>query len=115
MSSLTIREVLEAFGAIVEGGTLPNVGTVPLQEWVRLGCDDLHGFAIEASKAQPGNPSAPQREDWFWKETAIARLIGQTAVALATHDSPLVQGLARRGMVPRVHMSSLMPGVDPFI
>ena len=115
IAPLSLREVVEAFGALIEDGALPDVGEMPLQEWVRLGCDDLHGFAIEASKAQPGRPSARERDDWFWNETAIAHLIGAAATALIAHESPLVQGLARRAMVPRIYMSTLTPDVDPFI
>ncbi len=116
VGSIAVRDVVEAFGAIVEGEATEVIGDgVPLQEWVRLGCDDLHAFAIEASKAQPGHASPAQREDWFWKQTALARLVGETASALVDHESLLVQALARRAMVPRVHMAELMPTVDPVI
>jgi len=115
VAPVPLREIVEAFGEIVTGGPAPEFGATPLQEWVRLGCDDLHHFAIEASRAQPGSASIAQREDWFWKQTAIARLIGETASALLDHDSPMVRGLARRAMVPRAYIEALMPGSAPFI
>ena len=107
---LSLDALVPGLGALAEGRDGSDVATeLPLQEWVRLACEDLHAWTVEAARGQPGTPSAVQLEDWFWTGTAAGRLIGGVAMALIGHSHPLVRALARRAMVPRAHMAERMP------
>jgi hypothetical protein len=115
-SGLIREDVVHALGRLVDGEQEPETGgDLPLHEWVRLGCDDLRTWYLEAAQGQPGRGSASQLQDWFWQDTAVARLVAAAALALIDHPNPIARALGLRAMVPRPYMASLMPGVDPFI
>ena len=86
---------------------------LPIQEWLRPGCDDLRTWYLEAAQGQPGRGTPTELRDWFWRETAAARLIAAAADALLGHDNPILQFLAGRALVPREYFPVLMPTVDP--
>jgi hypothetical protein len=83
-------------------------GEGPLHEWLRLGCEELRAFYLDAARAQPGRASPRELHRWFWRDTAAARLIGAVALALRTHPEPLVRLLAARALVPREHEAALL-------
>ena len=79
-----------------------------LIETTRLVCDDLRTWYLAAAGNQPGRASASDRTQWFWAETALARLMGEVASALLEHEHPVVRGFARRAIVPRDYISDLV-------
>jgi hypothetical protein len=115
-SSLERGEFLRRLGDLAEGVTgLDTLDGLPIQEWVRLGCDDLHTWYLEAAQGQPGRGSSTQLRDWFWRDTSAAQLFATVASVLLDHPNPLVKGFALRGMVPREYFARLLPGATPFI
>ena len=110
------RDFIRALGAIAQGDLEPPVATdAALREWVRLGCDDIHNWYLDAARGQPGRASSRELADWFWLQTAAARLIGAAAGILAEHPDPMTQALARRALVPREYLGQLAPGIEPFL
>ncbi len=115
-SGLSHEQILRGLGELAGGAKDPSVATnLPLPEWVRLGCDDLRTWYMEAAQGRPGRASSVELQDWFWRETALARLIGAAAVRLAGSEHRALHMFGRRAMVPRVYMDDLMPGVEPYI
>jgi hypothetical protein len=115
-SGLAHADVLRGLGALAEGREPPGPATdLPLIEWVRLGCDDVRTWYLEAARGRPGGVSAAELNAWFWEQTAFARLIASVATVLTRSADPRLQLFARRSMVPRAHMRELMPGVEPSI
>ena len=88
---------------------------LPLIEWVRLGCDDVRTWYLEAARGQPGRAASQELQDWFWRQTAFARLIADVAMHFAESADGGQKMFGRRAMVPRVYMGQLMPDVEPFI
>jgi len=112
-SGLGHREIVVGLGVLAERGEPPQVPTeLPLIEWVRLGCDDLRTWYLEAAQAQPGRARSSQLQDWFWRQTALSRLIAGAAMYFAGSDDGSHRFFGRRAMVPRVYMRELMPGVQ---
>ncbi len=115
-SGLSHEQIVRGLSALAIGARDPSVATnLPLPEWVRLGCDDLRTWYMEAAQGRPGRATSVELQDWFWRETALARLIGAAAVRIAGSEHPALHMFGRRAMVPRVYMDQLMPGVEPFI
>lgn len=115
-SGLSHEQIVRGLGELAGGANDPSVATnLPLPEWVRLGCDDLRTWYMEAAQGRPGRATSLELRDWFWRETALARLIGAAAVRLASSEHRALGMFGRRAMVPRVYMDDLMPGVEPFI
>ena len=109
------REALARWlGELADGATdAPAEVDRPLHESLRLGCDDLRTWYLEAAQGQPGRGSAAELRDWFWRDTAVARLIASAASALLVHGDPILRMLAGRALVPREYFPALMPEVDP--
>ena len=115
-SGLSHEQIVRGLAELAGGARDPSVATnLPLPEWVRLGCDDLRTWYMEAAQGRPGRATSLELRDWFWRETALARLIGAAAVRLAGSEHGALGMFGRRAMVPRVYMDQLMPGVEPFI
>lgn len=113
-SGLARERVVTLLGELSAGAEAPEAETeLPLQEWIRLGCDDLRTWYLEAAQGQPGRGSPRELQDWFWRDTAAARLIGSAATALLTHPNRILQFLGGRGLVPREYFPVLMPTSDP--
>ncbi len=115
-SGLSHEQIVRGLGEVAAGARDPSVATnLPLPEWVRLGCDDLRTWYMEAAQGRPGRATSLELRDWFWRETALARLIGAAGVRLAGSEHPALHMFGRRAMVPRVYMDDLMPGVEPYV
>lgn len=115
-SGLSHEQIVRGLGEVAGDARDPSVATnLPLPEWVRLGCDDLRTWYMEAAQGRPGRATSLELRDWFWRETALARLIGAAAVRLAGSEHPALHMFGRRAMVHRVYMDDLMPGVDPYV
>ena len=109
-SDLEHEQIVRGLGELAEGIDHPSVSTdLPLQEWVRLGCDDLRTWYMEAGQGQPGQASSLELRDWFWQQTAFARLIGAAAMPLVQSEDAALRMFGLRVMVPRVYMDQLMP------
>jgi hypothetical protein len=113
-SGLGRDQVARLLGELADGNEAPEAETEnPIQEWLRLGCDDLRTWYLEAAQGQPERGSPTELRDWFWRETAAARLIGSAATALLTHPNRMLQFLGGRALVPREYFPILMPTSDP--
>ena len=112
VSGLAQREIVARLGDLAEGVREPEVETdLALAEWIRLGCDDLRNWYLDASQGQPGRATSSELRHWFWLQTAAARLIASASRALVHHPDPLVKMLALRAMVPREYLPDLAPEI----
>ena len=112
-SGLGREQVVELLGQLAGGEADPAVDSdKATHEWLRLGCDDLRTWYMEAAQGQPGRGSSNALSDWFWRDTALARLIGLAASALVEDPNPMLRALARRALVPRQYFPDIMAGID---
>lgn len=112
-SGSTHREVVRGLGALAVGAPVPEASRdLPTREWVRLGCDDVRTWYLEAAQGQPGRAQSSELQDWFWRQTAFARLIAEAATVFSRSPDGSEQLFGRRAMVPRVYMRELMPDID---
>ena len=112
VSGYVLEEIPARLGGIVDGtATMEAAGDVSPEEWVRLACDDLRNWYLDAARNQPGRASATELREWFWLQTAAAKLIAATATALLEHPEPMVKLLALRVMVPREYLDRLAPQI----
>ena len=78
-------------------------------ERLRLTADDLRTWYLHAVTQQPGRATSHDRNTWFFRETAVAHLLGRVAAALLDHPSRRVRTFASRGIIPRDHWDLLVP------
>jgi hypothetical protein len=87
-----------------------------LMATVRLTCSDVRTWYQDAAVGQPGpTPTPGELENWFWRETAVARRIAELAERLWSHSDAGIARLAMKAMVPRDHIEYLLPGREPSI
>ena len=98
----TLSEMVDMLVAITAGAEVDV-------EQLRLTADDLRTWYLHAVSQQPGRATSHDRNDWFWRETAVAHLLGQVASTLLDHQSGMVRVFAERGIVPRDHWDLLVP------
>ena len=112
-SGLSRNQLAKLLGELAGGNEAPDAPTEhSLHEWIRLGCDDLRTWYLEAARGQPGRGSPAELRNWFWRDTAAARLIGSVASALLKRPDPILRVLAGRALVPREYFPVLLPDVD---
>lgn len=64
--------------------------------FLRLACDDLKAFFMEARLSRRPDESENDRQRWFWSETAMGSLIASAAARLIEQgDDRTAQGVAR--------------------
>lgn len=68
---------------------------------LRLACEDLKAFYLEAAAAQPGRSTPEQAQLWFWLETAAGKLLIALRSACVRHDDRSVRVFARLNLIPR--------------
>jgi len=112
-TGLALGDMVDRLGLVIAGvdedaagGT--GFGPVDIED-VRLIADDLRTWYLHAAAQQPGRASSHERNTWFWRETALAHLLGHVAAALVGHPDRRVQAFATRGIVPRDHWDLLVP------
>ena len=86
----------------------PKANTLPFRT-IRLAADDLRTWYLHAAAQQPGRATSHERNTWFWRETALARLLGQMTARLLDDPDPTMRMFADRGLVPRDHFDFLVP------
>lgn len=72
----------------------------PFAETLRLACADLRCWYLEAAAARPGGDSRTLA-DWFWGETAAARLLLALHPVCAASDDAAVRHFGTSQLVPR--------------
>jgi hypothetical protein len=102
LSGLAPREAVTYLIDFIENNNTPLYRTeLPRGLSLRLACEDLKAYYLEAVHAQPGHVAAQQAQAWFWRETAAGRLfIKLRGVCLASANESVKQfGLGN--LVPR--------------
>ena len=97
-----LSELVRFLGATIEGRDAARYRVdLSACDALRLACEDLKSFYFEARAAQPGGHASDAIRDWFWQETAAARLLRELQAALENNDDPLVQDFAANYLIPR--------------
>lgn len=96
ISGLSIEDAARHAGAYLTGSP-PSGGGVHLKH----ACDDIKTYYYEAVAAQPGNLSAKAIDQWFWRETAAAKVFLALRRMLADTEDKSLKPLGQTSLVPR--------------
>jgi hypothetical protein len=110
-AGLTIERVADFLLAWATGSRpeSPHARLSPPQ-LLKLGAEELKVFYLEAVAAQPGAISGRRAADWFWSETAAARLLVALRDVCIKAEEPDIRWMGHNLMVPRDQWSRL--GID---
>ena len=113
-SALRLDEMVSLLGRLADGEDATELlRDRPLVEVVRLAADDLRTWYLHAVSRQPGAATTAERTAWFWRQTALGRLLGSLAARLLDAPDPTLRMFADRGLVPRDHRSAVVPESSP--
>lgn len=110
----SLDEIPKLLGDVADGQGVGIDTDFAPHEWIRLACEDLRTWVLEAVQGQPGRPQPEELRDWFWRETAAARLIAAVARALQSQSDPMLRMLAARALVPREYFDELVNEDTPL-
>jgi len=102
ISGMKVEEAASHAASYVDGAPRPAAAPgLPAGVVLKRACDDVKAFYYEAVAAQPGNLSPGAIEDWFWRETAAAKVILAIQQACLKSSDESLQPLGKLGLVPR--------------
>jgi hypothetical protein len=100
VTGLEVEGVARFLHAFFDGVPENPVAAVSLGEAVRLACEDLRSWYLEAAAARPGANSR-LLADWFWGETAAGRMLLALQPVCAKSGDAGVRHVALSQFVPR--------------
>lgn len=102
ISGMTVEEAANHAASYLDGAPRPPAAP-GLSAGIALkrACDDVKAFYYEAAAAQPGNLSPTAIHDWFWRETAAARVFLAIQQACLASGDPSLQTLGKASLIPR--------------
>lgn len=101
VSGLEIECAARFLHAFFDGVPANPVAAVTLGEALRLACEDLRSWYLEAATARPGAAGSRALADWFWGETAAGRLLLALQPVCAASADAGVRHVAEAQFVPR--------------
>ena len=99
--------VVEFVAAFARGEEPANpVPGVPLGMALKMATEDLKAYYNESVTGQPGRATdVISLEEWFWNETAAARVLNEIRKHCLTREGALFQQLGHVWLVPRRQLS----------
>jgi hypothetical protein len=105
VSDMGLDEIADFISAFLgpEPPESPNPD-MPVHQALRLAVNDLKAFYTEAALMQPGcmNVTSEQLNNWFWEETAAAKLLRAIRDAADGFEDEDLTFTARVNLVPRL-------------
>jgi hypothetical protein len=102
VSGLEINQIVEFIGAFIDGVPANPRGDISLAYLTNFATDDLKAYYYEAAAAQPGStsPTAEELDDWFWGDTAAAKVLLAVKDRCLKQDDKMMQLLGKILIVP---------------
>ncbi len=102
-TGLAPEALVDFLAAFAGGETPPNpVPRVALGMALKMATEDLKAYYNESVTGQPGRPTdVVGLEEWFWGETAAARVLGEVRKRCLARDGAIFEQLGRVWLVPR--------------
>jgi hypothetical protein len=102
VSGLEIDRIVEFIGAFIDGVPANPRGDISLAYLTNFATDDLKAYYYEAAAAQPGSasPTAEELDDWFWGDTAAAKVLLAVKDRCLKQDDKMMQLLGKILIVP---------------
>ncbi len=102
VSGLGISQIVEFIGAFIDSVPANPRDDMSLALALNFAADDLKAFYYEAAAAQPGSasPTAEELDDWFWGQTAAAKVLLAVKDRCLKKDDTMMQLLGKLLLIP---------------
>lgn len=100
VTGLGIEATAQSLVEFIEQDVAPSEDD-SLANALRLRCEDLKSFYLEAATAQPGENPLAAVNGWFWTETEASGVLRQLAMKCREHADPNVRLFGQAMLIPR--------------
>ena len=102
VSGLEINQIVEFIGAFIDGVPANPRGDISLAYLLNFATDDLKAYYYEAAASQPGSasPTADELDNWFWGDTAAAKVLLAVKNRCLKNDDKMMQLLGKILLIP---------------
>jgi len=101
-SGLEPAAVARFLGGFLDGRIPANPRPdLPLPVVIKLAVEDLKTYYLEAASAQPGKASSRQMANWFWGQTAAARVLAEVNKVCLMSQDKAMRHLGELLIIPR--------------
>lgn len=105
VAGLAIEQVADHILGFLEGSPPPNPRSdLSDGELLKLACDDLKAYYVDAVAAQPGFGAREVSERWFWNETAAGKVFAALKERCAGSADKTLQAMSKNLLVPRTQI-----------
>ena len=102
ISGLRVEEAASHAASYLDGAPRPAAAPgVSAGVALKRVCDDIKAYYYEGAAAQPGNLSSKAIDNWFWRETAAAKVFLAIQQVCAKSADASLQPLGKLSLVPR--------------
>jgi hypothetical protein len=102
VSGMRVEDAASHAACYVNGAARPPaIPGLPAGVALKRACDDVKAYYYEAVAAQPGNLSPKAIDDWFWRETAAAKVFFAIQQVCLISDDESLQPLGKLSLIPR--------------
>ena len=111
VSGLEMDQIVDFIGAFLDSVPANPREDISLAFSLNFAVDDLKAFYYEAAAAQPGSasPTAEELDDWFWGETAAAKVLFTVKDRCLKKDDKMMQLLGKILLIPMSQSSQFGP------
>ncbi|MBT7755442.1 MAG: hypothetical protein HN726_04585, partial [Candidatus Magasanikbacteria bacterium] len=75
-------------------------------EALKLACEDIRAYYLEAVTAQPGHTSVEERDNWFWNETTAGKALWALKSICQASDDSMMRAMGNYVLVPRAQIEA---------
>ncbi len=101
LSGLTPAAAGKFITDLIEGASPPTYNDAfNLATALRLACEDIKAYYLEAVAAQPGAHAAEQAREWLWRETTAGNAFFALRDACLASADPGLQRYGGKGLIP---------------
>lgn len=102
VSGLELAQIVDFIGAFIDSVPANPREDISLAFSLNFAVDDLKAYYYEAVAAQPGSssPTAEELENWFWNETAAAKVLFAVKDRCLKKDDKMMQLLGKILLIP---------------
>ena len=111
VSGLEMDQIVNFIGAFLDSVPANPREDISLAFSLNFAVDDLKAFYYEAAAAQPGSasPTAEELDDWFWGETAAAKVLFAVKNRCLKKDDKMMQLLGKILLIPMSQSNQIGP------
>ena len=112
VSGLEVEEAADFVAAVIDNPKADSPrADLTRSEILKLACEDIRAYYLEAVTAQPGHTSVEERDHWFWNETTAGEAFWAVKRICQASDVSMMRTLGKYFIVPWHQLNRHFPDI----